>query len=59
MINGMVTMADIVLYQFFEFTVDCYGIDVTELHLDSQGEVKDVYGRLVVYAFPKLKEFSS
>ena len=26
---GHVTLADIVLYQFLEFTKDCYGVDMT------------------------------
>jgi len=52
--GGRVSMADIVLYQFLEFTVDCYGVDMTR----GSGEiVKDVYGRDVREEFPKLSEF--
>lgn len=53
-IHGHVTVADIVLYQFLEFTKDCYGVDMTD---GSQEQVKDVYGRDVVERFPKLAEF--
>ena len=52
--NGHVTLADIVLYQFLEFTNDCYGVDMT---VGSGEEVRDVYGREVVEMFPKLFEF--
>ncbi|KFX92758.1 hypothetical protein O988_07136 [Pseudogymnoascus sp. VKM F-3808] len=48
------TIAEIVLYQFLEFTIDCYGKDMTQ---GSSEVVKDVYGRDVVEAFPKLGEF--
>jgi hypothetical protein len=51
---GYVTMADIVLYQFLEFTKDCYGVDMT---IGSCETVRDVYGREVVERFPKLMEF--
>jgi len=52
--DGRVNMGDIVLYQFLEFTVDCYGVDMTH----GSGEiVKDVYGREVREEFPKLSEF--
>lgn len=52
--DGRVNMADIVLYQFLEFTADCYGVDMTR----GSGEiVKDVYGREVREEFPKLSEF--
>lgn len=47
-------MAEIVLYQFLEFTKDCYGRDVTK---GPGGLVKDVYGRDVIGSFPKLEEF--
>ena len=51
---GHVTLGDISLYQFLEFTKDCYGVDMTT----GSGEVvKDVYGREVKEEFPKLKEF--
>ena len=51
---GHVTIADIVLYQFLEFTEDCYGVDMTS---GSGEKVRDPYGREVVEAFPKLMEF--
>jgi glutathione S-transferase len=51
---GHVTIADIVLYQFLEFTKDCYGVDMT---IGSGEIVRDVYGREVVEEFPKLREF--
>jgi glutathione S-transferase len=52
--DGRVNMADIVLYQFLEFTADCYGVDLTY----GLGEiVKDVYGREVREEYPKLSEF--
>jgi hypothetical protein len=48
------TMAEIVLYQFLEFTKDCNGKDMTQ----GSGEVvKDVYGREVVGKYTKLGEF--
>lgn len=48
------TIAEIVLFQFFEFTRDCYGVDMTE----STGEQsKDVYGRDVTDSYPNLKLF--
>ncbi|KAF2481610.1 hypothetical protein BDY17DRAFT_325134 [Neohortaea acidophila] len=53
-VDGHVTLADIVLYQFLEFTRDCYGVDMT---LGSGEKVRDVYGREVVETFPKLREF--
>lgn len=53
-VYGHVTMADIVLYQFLEFTKDCYGVDMT---VGSGETVRDVYGREVVEKFPKLTEF--
>jgi hypothetical protein len=49
-----VTIADIVLFQFLEFTKDCYGVDMT---IGSGEKVKDVYGRETVERFPKLIEF--
>ncbi len=49
-----VTLADILLYQFLEFTKDCYGRDMSQ----GSGEtVKDVYGRDVVEKYTKLREF--
>ncbi|KAK4981074.1 hypothetical protein LTR66_008412 [Elasticomyces elasticus] len=52
--SGEVTMGDIVLYQFLEFTKDCYGVDMTQ----GSGEpVKDAYGRDVVEKYTKLGEF--
>lgn len=51
-----VTMGEIVLYQFLEFTRDCYGIDMTK-SVNSGKEITDVYGRPVVLQYPKLKEF--
>lgn len=52
--DGRVNMADIVLYQFLEFTADCYGVDMTR----RSGEtVMDVYGREIRGEFPKLSEF--
>lgn len=53
-VYGHVTIADIVLYQFFEFVEDCYGVDMT---IGSGEIVKDVYGRDVKEEFPKLVEF--
>ena len=52
--EGDVSIADIVLYQFLEFTKDCYGVDMT---VGSGKQVKDVYDRDVVERFPKLSEF--
>lgn len=52
--DAQATMADIVLYQFLEFTLDCYGVDMTA---GSGEKVVDVYGREVVDAYPKLQEF--
>ena len=51
---GNVTMADVVLYQFLEFTKDCYDVDMT---IGSGETVRDVYGREVIEKFPKLTEF--
>lgn len=51
---GHVTIGDIVLYQFLEFTKDCYAVDMT---VGSGEKVTDVYGREVVEKFPKLAEF--
>ena len=53
-IDGYVTLADIVLYQFLEFTKDCYGVDMT---VGSGETVKDVYGREVEERYPKLMAF--
>ena len=52
--GGQVTMAEIVLYQFLEFTKDCYGVDMTQ---GSGQTVKDVYGREVVERYAKIREF--
>jgi hypothetical protein len=49
-----VTIAEIVLYQFLEFTNDCYGVDMTQ---GSGQTVKDVYGRDVVERYTKIAEF--
>jgi glutathione S-transferase len=49
-----VTMADIVLCQFLEFIVDCYGIDMTKSASAGQ-ETVDLYNRQVV--FPNLRQF--
>lgn len=51
---GHATMADIVLFQFFEFVEDCYGVDMT---IGSGEIVKDVYGKDVKEEFPTLVEF--
>ncbi|KAF4957859.1 hypothetical protein FSARC_11155 [Fusarium sarcochroum] len=48
-------IAEIVLYQFLEFTKDCYGKDMT---MGSGEKALDVYGRTEASAeFPKLAEF--
>lgn len=52
--NNSVDLPDVVLYQFLDFTVDCYGVDMTQ---GSGKVVKDVYGRDVLEKFPKLVEF--
>lgn len=52
--DEVATIADIVLYQFLEFTKDCYEVDLT---IGSGEMVKDVYGREVKEDFPKLQEF--
>lgn len=49
------TIAEIVLYQFFEFTKDCFGVDMT---LGSGQTKKDAYGGEVVEEYEKLKEFA-
>ncbi|KAL7895875.1 hypothetical protein HDV63DRAFT_406108 [Trichoderma sp. SZMC 28014] len=51
--GSSVNLADIVLYQFLEFTVGCYVVDMT---LGSGKIVKDVYGRDILEKFPKLIE---
>lgn len=51
---GQPSIADIVLYQFLEFTKDCYGVDMT---IGSGEKVKDVYGREVKEEYPTLREF--
>ncbi len=52
--DGHVTVGDIVLYQFLEFTKDCYGVDMT---VGSKERTSDVYGRAMDERFPKLLEF--
>ncbi|CEN59331.1 hypothetical protein ASPCAL01783 [Aspergillus calidoustus] len=48
------TIAEIVLFQFFDFTHDCYGIDMTR---SSGKKVTDVYGREVLESYPRLESF--
>ncbi|KAJ5721160.1 uncharacterized protein N7483_009094 [Penicillium malachiteum] len=49
-----VTIAEIVLFQFYEFTKDCYGVALTE----STGVmIKDAYGRDVQDTYLRLKVF--
>ncbi|RDW61833.1 uncharacterized protein DSM5745_10505 [Aspergillus mulundensis] len=48
------TIAEIVLFQFLEFTDYCYGVDMTR---SSGKTVVDVYGREVVEDFPRLRRF--
>ncbi|KAL3444110.1 hypothetical protein BJX65DRAFT_283993 [Aspergillus insuetus] len=48
------TIAEIVLFQFFDFTHDCYGIDMT---WSSGKKVTDVYGREVLESYPRLEGF--
>lgn len=48
------TIAEVVLFQFFEFTRDCYGVDMTQ---SSGKQSKDVYGRDVTESYPKLELF--
>jgi glutathione S-transferase len=52
--SGGPTIADIVLFQFLEFTDDCYGVDMTK---GSGEKVTDVYGREAVQKYDKLTEF--
>src|SRR2546423_224938 len=52
--GGQITLAEIVLYQFLEFTKDCYGVDMMR---GSEQTVKDVYGRDVVERYTKIGEF--
>ncbi|KAF2095669.1 hypothetical protein NA57DRAFT_79382 [Rhizodiscina lignyota] len=49
-----VTIADVVLYQFCEFTKEVYGVDVTTGGIDKE---KDVYGRDAVKGYPNLRAF--
>ncbi|KAJ5633493.1 hypothetical protein N7528_001335 [Penicillium herquei] len=49
-----ITIAEIVLFQFFEFAKDCYGVDMTE---STGGMIKDAYGRDVRDTYPRLKLF--
>ncbi|KAL2869040.1 uncharacterized protein BJX67DRAFT_348655 [Aspergillus lucknowensis] len=48
------TIAEIVLFQFFDFTHDCYGIDMTR---SAGRKVTDVYGREVLEYYPRLESF--
>lgn len=48
------TIAEIVLYQFLEFTKDCYGVDMT---IGSGKLVQDPYGKEVQEKFPTLRAF--
>ncbi|KAI9933651.1 hypothetical protein ASPWEDRAFT_620702 [Aspergillus wentii DTO 134E9] len=50
----MATIAEIILFQFFDFTKDCYGIDMTQ---SSGRTTTDVYGRETVEEYPRLKSF--
>ena len=52
--GGQVSIAEIVLYQFLEFTKDCYGVDMTQ---GSGQKAKDVYGREVIERYAKIREF--
>ena len=54
--NGQVSIAEIVLYSFLEFTHDVYGRDVIKEVLSTD---KDVYGRNMARACPKLAAFYS
>lgn len=49
-----ITIADVVLYQFLEFTMDCYHFDATT---GSGQKVVDVYGREVDDDYPKVRKF--
>jgi hypothetical protein len=53
-IRRQATIAEIVLFQFFDFTHDCYGIDMTR---SSGKKVTDVYGREVLESYPLLERF--
>ncbi|KAL4902355.1 hypothetical protein BDW74DRAFT_180860 [Aspergillus multicolor] len=48
------TIAEIVLFQFLEFTDYCYGVDMT---VSSGRKVSDVYGREVREEYPRLRRF--
>lgn len=52
--DGPVTIADIALFQFLEFTNDCYGVNMA---LGSGKIVNDVYGREVKEEFSHLMTF--
>lgn len=52
--DRQVTMAEIVLYGFLEFTVEVYGRDLTQ---GSGKSGKDVYGGETIQSYPKLREF--
>jgi hypothetical protein len=51
--GGQVTMAEIVLFQFLEFTKVCCGVDMNQ---GSGQTIKDVYGRDVVERYTKIGE---
>lgn len=53
--TGQITFAKIVLYQFLEFTEDCYDVDMAK----SGGipHTKDVYNRIVSHDYPLLSGF--
>lgn len=53
--NGHPTIAEIILYQFLEFTDEVYGVDVTKGN--TVDKAKDVYGREVTVGYPALKAF--
>lgn len=48
------SIADIILYQFLEFTKDCYGVDMT---IGSGEIVKDPYGKEIKEEFLTLRAF--
>lgn len=53
--NGQPTIAEIILYQFLEFTDEVYGVDVTKGN--TVDKATDVYGREVIVAYPTLRAF--
>ncbi|PRP88473.1 hypothetical protein PROFUN_03190 [Planoprotostelium fungivorum] len=54
MIQRTATVAEILLYQFLDFTHDCYGVDLT---IGSGEIIKEVYGRDTKDEFPLLRRF--